>query len=66
MMPTRKPGALQGTADHRHAEAGVIYVGIPRHQDDVAGIPPESIHLLPGHGQERRRAEARGPVLAAG
>lgn len=41
---------LQGTADHRHAEAGVIHLGIPRHQDDIAGIPAESIRLLPGHG----------------
>ncbi|MCY1393597.1 hypothetical protein D9M71_84970 [compost metagenome] len=54
---------LEQTADDRHAERRVINVGIAGHDDDVAGIPAELIHLLPAHGQERCWSEAFGPVL---
>jgi hypothetical protein len=58
---------LQHAADDRHAEAGVIHIGIARDQNDVAAVPAELIHLRTAHGQERRRAEALGPVrLVAG
>jgi hypothetical protein len=45
----------------------VIHIGIARDQNDVAAVPAELIHLRTAHGQERRRAEALGPVrLVAG
>ncbi len=55
---------LQHAADHRHAEARVVDVGVARDQDDVAAVPAELLHLGAAHGQERGRAEALGPVRA--
>lgn len=58
---------LQHATDDGHAEARVIHIGIARDQNDVAAVPAELIHLRATHGQERRRAEALGPVrLVAG
>src|SRR5690606_31784769 len=57
---------LQAAADYRHAEAGVIDIGVASHHDDVAAVPAELIHLGATHRQERRRAEAFGPVFAIG
>ncbi len=54
---------LQQAADDGHAERRVVDVGITGHDDDVAGIPAEQIHLLPAHRQERCWPEAFGPVL---
>jgi hypothetical protein len=55
---------LQHAADHRHAEARMIDVGVARHDDDVAAVPAQPIHLGAAHRQERRRAQASRPVLA--
>ncbi len=55
---------LERAADHRHAEARVIHVGVAGDDDDVAAVPAELIHLRPAHRQERCRAETRRPVLA--
>jgi len=55
---------FQQSSDQRHAEAGVVDVGIPRHQNDVARIPAERGHFGTRHGQERGGAEACRPVLA--
>ena len=57
---------LEQSADDGHAEARVVHVGVAGDDDDVARIPAELVHLRPRHGQERRRAEAVGPVLAVG
>jgi hypothetical protein len=65
MMPTRKPCAFEQAADQRHAEARVVDVGVAGDQDDVARIPAERVHFGARHGQEGRRAETAGPVLAA-
>jgi hypothetical protein len=45
MMPTRKALRLEHAPDDRHAEARVIDVGVARHQDDIAGVPAELVHL---------------------
>ncbi len=55
---------LEHAADDRHAEAWMIDVGVARHDDDVAAIPPERIHFFPRHRQEGRSPEARRPILA--
>ena len=55
---------FEHATDDGHTEARVIDVGVAGHQNDVAGIPAEQIHLLAGHGQERRRREPRRPELA--
>ena len=36
---------FQHAPDHRHAKTGMIDVGIARHQNDVATVPPECVHL---------------------
>jgi hypothetical protein len=41
----------------------VIDVGISRHDDDVAGVPAQLVHLGTRHRQERRGAVALRPVL---
>ena len=55
---------FEDAPDDGHAEARVIDVSVARHDDDVAAVPAERLHLGPRHGQERGRAEALGPVLA--
>ncbi len=57
---------FQYPADDGHAEAGVIDVGVTAHQDDVAAVPAQRLHLRARHGQERGRAEALGPVFPVG
>jgi hypothetical protein len=55
---------LQHAADHGHAEAGVVHIGVARDQDDVTAVPAEFVHLGAAHRQERGRAEALRPVGA--
>src|SRR5690606_31711146 len=43
---------FQQPADHRHAEAGVIHIGVAADDDDVAAVPAQGVHLGTGHGQE--------------
>ncbi len=43
---------LQHPADERHAEAGVVHIGIAGDQHDVAGVPAQRRHLGARHGQE--------------
>ncbi len=57
---------LQHAADHRHAEARVIDIGVAHHDDDVATVPAKPVHLRARHGQERRGAEAARPVRLVG
>ncbi len=52
---------LEHPADDGHAEAGVIDVSVAGDDDDVAAVPAERVHFLPGHGQERSRPEAGRP-----
>ena len=54
------------TATDRHAKARVIDIRIARHQNDIAAVPAQLIHLFPGHRQERRRSKAGCPVLGPG
>ena len=67
-MRRNRPGALrlEDAPDDRHAEARVIDVGVACHEDDVAGIPAELIHLGARHRQEGCRAETVGPVFSIG
>ena len=55
---------LEHAADHRHAEARVVDVGVAGDDDHVTRIPAERVHLLPAHRQERRGPEALGPERA--
>ena len=57
---------FQQAPHERHAEAGVVDVGIAGDQDDVAGIPAEQVHLRAGNGQEGGNAKAGSPELAVG
>ncbi len=57
---------LQQAADDRHAEARMVDIGIAGHQDDVALIPAEHVHLGARHRQERRGAEPMRPMAAVG
>lgn len=44
----------------------MVDVGVARDEDDVAGVPAQLFHFGARHGQERRNAEALGPVFAVG
>ena len=57
---------LEQPADDRHAEAGMIDIGIARDQHDVAAVPAQRLHLGARHRQERRRPEPVRPILAIG
>ncbi len=54
---------LQRAANHRHAKAGVVHIGVARDDDDVAAVPAQRIHLRLAHGQEFGRAKSGRPVL---
>jgi hypothetical protein len=62
--PDAKALVLEGPADDRCTEADVIDVGVAGHQDHVAAVPAERVHLGARGRQERRDAEAMRPVLA--
>jgi hypothetical protein len=55
---------LQHAANHRHAKAGVIDIGVTRDQHHVAAVPAQLLHLGAAHRQKRRRAKACRPKLA--
>jgi hypothetical protein len=55
---------FEQTADHGHAEAGVVHIGVAGDQHDVATVPAQLLHLGAAHRQKARRAKARGPVFA--
>lgn len=54
----------QHAADHSHAEAGMVDVGVAGHQNHVAAVPAKLLHLLAARGQEWCRAKALGPIGA--
>jgi hypothetical protein len=43
---------LEQSPDQRHAEAGMVDVGVAGDENDVARIPAQRVHLGAGHGQE--------------
>ena len=54
---------LKHTADYRHTKARMIHIGVPCHQDHIAAIPAQLIHLFPRHRQERRWQQTFCPVF---
>ncbi|MNO85039.1 hypothetical protein D3C76_763980 [compost metagenome] len=64
--PNSEALRLQHTATDGHAEARVIDVRIARHQNNVAAVPAQLVHLFAGHRQEWRRSKAGRPVLGPG
>ena len=57
---------LEQPPDEGHAEARVVHVRVARHQDHVALLPAEGVHLRAGHGQVRRGTQALGPESGIG
>ena len=59
------PEALrfQQPPDQRHAETGMVDIGVAGDQDHVAGIPAQLVHFGPRHRQEGRHAETVSPEL---
>jgi hypothetical protein len=55
---------LEHAADDGHPEARMIDVRVAGHEDQVALIPAERVHLLARHRQERRGRQAMRPVLS--
>ena len=55
---------LQHAANHCHAKAGVVHIGITRDQNHVTAVPTELVHLRTAHRQKWRRTKALGPVRA--
>ncbi len=53
-----EPLCLEHPADDGHAETGVIDVGIPGDDDDVALIPPQRRHFRARGRQKTRRRHA--------
>ena len=56
---------LEHPAHHRHAEAGVVDVGVAGDHDHVAGFPAQGVHLGPCRRQLGGDAEAGGPVAGS-
>ncbi len=57
---------LEQPSHQRHAEAGVVDVGVACHQDHVAAIPAQRVHLRPGGRQESRRLDIVGTMTRVG
>ena len=57
-----KTMGFQDASNDSHAETRMIDVGIPRDNDDIAAVPAQRIHFLPGSRQKRRHAKTLGPV----
>ena len=55
---------FEQAADQRHAEAGVIDIGVASNQNDVARIPSEGIHFGARHGQKGGWTETMSPEFA--
>ena len=53
-------------ADDRHAEAGLIDIGVAGDDDDVAGIPTQFVHFAARHRQKRRWAKPVRPEWLIG
>src|SRR3990172_11764482 len=62
------PEALcfQYPTNNSHAETGVIHIGIAADKDDIAGVPTQNIHLLPGNWQLYSGTKTPAPVRAVG
>jgi hypothetical protein len=43
---------FQQAPDQRHAEAGMVDIGIAGDQDDIATVPAQRVHFLLRHRQE--------------
>jgi hypothetical protein len=55
---------FQHAADHRHAKARVVHIGVARDEHDVAAVPAQLGHFGAAHRQKRGRAKALRPELA--
>ncbi|EKE17280.1 MAG: hypothetical protein ACD_10C00530G0003 [uncultured bacterium] len=55
---------LEQAPDQRHAEAGMIDIGVAGDEDYVAGIPAQGLHFLTGHRQKGGRAKAVSPEFS--
>jgi hypothetical protein len=55
---------LEHAAHYTHAKARMIDVGVARHENHVALIPAERIHLVARHRQERCRRQTMRPELS--
>ncbi len=61
-----KPLCLQQPPDDRHPEGGMVHIGIPGQDHDVATVPTEQVHLGARHGQLGRGPQLVCPVFAVG
>ena len=59
-----EPLRFKHATDHRHAETGMVYVAVARHDDDVATVPAELLHFFPRNGQPGCGAQAFRPELS--
>ena len=55
---------FEQATNQRHAETGVVNIGIAGDDDDVAGVPAKGFHFRARRGQKRRDAIAFRPVGA--
>ena len=55
---------FQHAANHRHAKAGVVDIGVAGDQNDVAAVPAQRGHFGAAHRQKFGRAKAGRPVLS--
>ena len=44
--------SLQHPSDDGGAEGGVVYIGVPHHDEKVIALPPSGRHILLGNGQK--------------
>ena len=56
--PGAEAGVEQHPRDDRGPERGVVDIGVAADDDNVAGLPPERIQLLPAHRREFGRQRA--------
>ena len=59
-----EPLRFKHPTDHRHAETGMVYVAVARHDDDVTTVPAQLLHFFSRNGQPGCGAQAFRPELS--
>ena len=61
--PYAKTLGFKHSPNHGHAKAWMVHIGITCHDDHIATVPSQEIHLGTAHGQKGGDTKPLGPVL---
>ena len=50
--------------DNCHAKTGMVHIRVACHQNNIAAVPAQLVHLCAAHWEKGRRSKTRGPIFA--